>query len=729
MKAGSRLTWAGVLRFCRQGSAIQCTVVAGSLGADWLPANPANPGARVARQLAEQRSALAGHWIFGGTGRPDGQAKLTFEGAGAWVTTLQIFNPGPDEAIVTFTPSEESLPGFVATALGHSVLRTLELAGTLFYALKADDLSPLFIADELLALCGSDLDRLRATPSAWYSCLLPDSQKEAQEATALVRKQGSCTRTYRLRDPAGRIHTLKDQAVLLPSHVPPLIIGCVVDYTPFTAVDDRARKLQHGIEKSREGFALTDAAGCFTYVNPEHLVMFGFKDQSELLGQSWEILYSPESVARIQTEVFPALQSQGHWHGVVPARRKDGVIFSEDLTLSILPDGGIACNCRDRSSEVVLHERLAASETLFRSFVDHVPAAVTIKQANGQCIFLNRHGSDMLGISQESMIGRRADEVVPHDAKQIEKADSEVLRTAKAVNQLGVFHRPEGDMELEVVKFPIFDHAGQVQQIGGIYLDVTQRRRLEREAAEFAGHQGELLIMQREFMSMISHEFRTPLTAIQGAHYLLRKRIDQANDEKVTRYFDLQAESIQALKELVDQVLFLNRLEYSMGELELKPLPVAELITSIVTRFNDTTLTADPRLQLTCTVAPDLTLNADESLLSAAFENLISNAIKYSPSATKVFIHVAIVEGQLAFTISDKGRGIPQKQQAKVFSAFFRASNVGVTPGTGLGLAIVKRAVDSHHGRIEFHSAEGTGTTFQLYFPLHQPAAGAKSNP
>jgi len=725
LKTGPRLSGAGVLRFCRLGSVVQGTVVAGSLGSDWLVA--ANPGARVARQLAEQHSALAGHWIFGGSAQPDGQTKLSLEGAG--VATLQIFNPGPDEAIVTFTPSEESLPGFVATALGQSVLRTLELAGTMFYALKADDLSPVFVADELLALCGSDLDRMRASPNAWHACLLTESQLAAQAATALVRKQGFCTQTYRLRDPAGRIHTLKDQTVLLRSHVPPLIVGCVVDYTPFTAVDDHSKKLLHGIEKFRAGFALTDATGCFTYVNPEHLRMFGFKDPTELLGQSWEGLYSPESVARIQTEVFPVLQSHGHWHGVIPARRKDGVIFSEDLTLSILPDGGIACNCRDCSSEVELHERLAASEALFRSFVDNVPAAVTIKQANGRCIFFNRYGSDMLGIAQEVMIGHNAKEVVPIHANQIEQLDSEVLRTGKAVNLPGVFHRPEGDIELEMVKFPIRDPAGQVQQIGGIYLDVTQRRRLERKAVEVADRLSELLNMQREFVAMISHEFRTPLTAIQGAHYLLRKRIDQTADEKVTRYLDLQGEAIQVLKELVDQVLFLNRLEYSMEELELKPLPIADLITSIVARFNDTTLTADSRLLLTCTVAADLTLNADKSLLSAAFENLISNAIKYSPSSTKVSIHVATVDGQLAFRISDKGRGIPQKQQAKVFSAFFRASNVGVAPGTGLGLTIVKRAVDRHFGRIEFNSAEGAGTTFQLYFPLNQPAAASPASP
>jgi signal transduction histidine kinase len=241
-----------------------------------------------------------------------------------------------------------------------------------------------------------------------------------------------------------------------------------------------------------------------------------------------------------------------------------------------------------------------------------------------------------------------------------------------------------------------------------------------------AERQGDLITLQREFVSMVSHEFRTPLTAMQGSYYLLRKRLGQGSDEKVTRYLDMQAESIQTLKELVDQVLFLNRLEYNLGELELKPLPVADFVTALVTRFNDTTLTADPRLALTCTVAPDLTLSVDETLFRAALENLISNALKFSPASTKVTLEVSAARGELAVRISDQGRGIPLHQQDKVFSSFFRASNVGVTPGTGVGLAIVKRAVDSHHGRIEFTSAEGVGTTFQLYLPLQPPVPAAR---
>ncbi len=616
MNAGLRPPLAGVLKFCRTGTsrAIQCTVVAGSPGSGWLAVgDPASPVALVARQLATQRSALAGHWIFGGSAHPGGQADVASAGTKAETTTLQIFNPGPNEAIVTFTPREGELTGQSAS--------------------------------------------------------------------------------------------------------------------PLTAIDAKSKGLLQGLEKSREGFALTDAAGCFTYMNPEHLRIFGFKDQAEVLGKPWQILYSPEGVQHIQAEAFPALQSEGHWHGVMPAQRQDGTAFSEDLTLSLLPDGGIACNCRDRSPEVEMHERLATSEALFRSFVDHVPAAVVIKQVDGPYIFINQRGSEMLGIAPNLVIGRRAHEVFPRDEaeqlEQLEQFDREILRTRNAVSRVGLLHRPDGALELEIVKFPIFDQAGQVQQIGGIYLDITQRTRLEREAAKVADHQYELFTMQREFVSMISHEFRTPLTAMQGAHFLLRKRIDKGVDEKVTRYFDLQAESIRSLKELVDQVLFLNRLEYNTEEIELKPVPVAELVTALVTRFNDTTLTTDPRLELTCAVPPELTLHADENLLSAAFENLISNALKYSPASTKVAIQVTSAGDELAFRIRDQGRGIPLQQQDKVFSAFFRAANVGVTPGTGLVLAIVKRAVDCHHGRIAFSSAEDAGTTFELYFPLHQPVAAA----
>ncbi|MEI6106004.1 MAG: ATP-binding protein [Opitutae bacterium] len=500
-------------------------------------------------------------------------------------------------------------------------------------------------------------------------------------------------------------------------------------YAPHAAMDDRAKVLLHGIEQSREGFALTDAAGCFTYMNPEHLRIFGFKDQIEVLGKPWQILYPTESLARMGMEVFPALQAEGHWHGVIPARRLDGVIFSEDLTLSILPGGGIACNCRDRSSEVQMLERLATSEALFHAFVDHLPLAIAIKTTAGAYIFVNRQGAVIFEAILDSAIGHRASELFPPEiAEQIEQVDREVLRSGGAVKSQLVLLRNNEDLVLEAVTFPIVDRAGQVNNIGGIYVDITQRMRMEREVAKVAERQGDLIAMQREFVALVSHEFRTPLTVMQGSHYLLRKRVGHGSDDKVARYFDLQEESIQALRKLVDQVLLLNRLEYSTENIELTTISVTDLITTIVTRFNDSTLAVHPRLRLTCAVPPDLTLRADETLIRAALENLISNAIKYSAASTKVAIHVSTAKDELVIGISDEGRGIPLQQQHKMFAAFFRASNVGTTPGTGLGLSIVKRAVECHRGRIEFSSAEGAGTTFQLFFPLNDPTPMTSSS-
>ena len=114
--------------------------------------------------------------------------------------------------------------------------------------------------------------------------------------------------------------------------------------------------LLNGLEQSKEGFALTDAEGLFTYMNRQHLTMFGFNDLSEVLGRSWRILYEDAVADMMVAEVMPLLMRDGSWSGHVMARRRDGRTFHKDLTLSLRPDGGIVCNCRDRTKEIEMAE-------------------------------------------------------------------------------------------------------------------------------------------------------------------------------------------------------------------------------------------------------------------------------------------------------------------------------------------------------------------------------------
>ena len=245
--------------------------------------------------------------------------------------------------------------------------------------------------------------------------------------------------------------------------------------------------------------------------------------------------------------------------------------------------------------------------------------------------------------------------------------------------------------------------------------------RLEQEARGLSEKRRELLEVQREFISMVSHEFRTPLTTIQGAQFLLDRLLTESASlsgeaaKETKKWLNLQTSGLETLSKLVDQVLLLNRTEHMTGEASFESLSPGKVLAEAVGPFNDSA--ACPRVELQVDVAPDLVASMDPRLVKAAVENLVSNGLKYSALGSRVKVCVSGEPQGWVVEVLDEGRGIPLEDQASLFRPFFRAGNTGTVPGTGLGLVIVRRAVDFHGGRIEFESRENQGTRFVLHFP------------
>ena len=257
--------------------------------------------------------------------------------------------------------------------------------------------------------------------------------------------------------------------------------------------------------------------------------------------------------------------------------------------------------------------------------------------------------------------------------------------------------------------------------------------RLERETRILSERRREFLEAQREFISMVSHEFRTPLTTVQGAQYLLDGLLVKSGilsgsvAEKTGRWLGLQSSGLATLSKLVDQVLMLNRTEHITGKASFELQSPGSVIAETVGRFNDSMETA--RVVLRDDLPSGFTSSMDPGLVKAATENLIANGLKYSQPEKLVRVRVFGEPQGWALEVVDQGRGIPAKDQASVFEPFFRAGNVGNVSGTGLGLSIVRRVVDFHRGRIEFESRENTGTRFVIHFPnasLPLPEAAAQ---
>lgn len=259
-------------------------------------------------------------------------------------------------------------------------------------------------------------------------------------------------------------------------------------------------------------------------------------------------------------------------------------------------------------------------------------------------------------------------------------------------------------------------------------LNAGLEKRVVERTAELAAAKDDLsraLSQERElnelktrFITLVSHEFRTPLGIIMSAVELLRHHGERLSSDKAGELReDIHASTLR-MAGLMEQVLLLGRVEAGKAAYNPTKLNLVELCG----KLTDEGLSATShRCPVQFRSEGELTeVQADEALVRHIFSNLLSNAVKYSPEGAPVEFKVHRENGEAVFTVKDKGIGIPKADQARLFEAFHRASNVGEIAGTGLGLLLVKRCVDLHHGSIALESAEGKGTTFTVKLPVDE---------
>jgi signal transduction histidine kinase len=236
--------------------------------------------------------------------------------------------------------------------------------------------------------------------------------------------------------------------------------------------------------------------------------------------------------------------------------------------------------------------------------------------------------------------------------------------------------------------------------------DLNQALKRERELGE----------IKSNFVSLVSHEFRTPLGVIMSATEVLQRYFDRLSAEKRERHLDMIFRSTRNLAGLIDEVLLLSRVEE--GRMSFSPVPVdmEKLCRSLCDELRSATAGACPiNFQAN---GPFADAVSDEGVLRHILTNLLSNACKYSEPGSPVDFSAERRGDNIVFTIRDHGIGIPLEDQAQIFTSFTRGSNVGARPGTGLGLVIVQRCVQLHGGTVNLQSQVGQGTTFTVSLPV-----------
>jgi signal transduction histidine kinase len=248
-----------------------------------------------------------------------------------------------------------------------------------------------------------------------------------------------------------------------------------------------------------------------------------------------------------------------------------------------------------------------------------------------------------------------------------------------------------------------------------VYTDITAQKKIEREDKNALKKEQELNELKSRFVSMASHEFRTPLSAIQTSAILIGRQNEPGKEQKREKYVVQIKKNVKQLVVILNDFLSLSKLEEGKVIANKELFDFVALSKTLIEEVSMTKKTG--KNIIFSSPKKPISLNIDSKLVRHIFLNLLSNAIKYSPKNTNINIKIEESAFFVSLEVQDNGIGIPKEEQDKVFDRFFRAKNAQNIQGTGLGLNIVKQYAELMDGTIAFTSETNKGTTFLVKLP------------
>jgi two-component system phosphate regulon sensor histidine kinase PhoR len=353
----------------------------------------------------------------------------------------------------------------------------------------------------------------------------------------------------------------------------------------------------------------------------------------------------------------------------------------------------------DRTIRTLTEERNLSSAIL-GSMVE----GVAVVNAAERLVFTNPGFASILGLDVPPVAGSSLLEVV---------RQTELIGAVRRV--LAGEPRVESEISTGTLRQHFFAatvasvRAGDTSGAVIVLHDITELRKLER--------------IRRDFVANVSHEFRTPLTAIQGfAETLIAGALDDPQNRG--RFLNIILEHARRLARLTEDLLKLSQMDADRLEIEINPVKVSQLVESCY----ETARHRAAEKELLLTLAPGLSQNlpdvaGDARRLQEVLQNLLDNAIQYTLPGGKIVLSAELKNDSVVFTVSDTGIGIPTADQPRIFERFYRvdAARSREAGGTGLGLAIAKHLIEVHGGRIWVESEVGVGSRFHFSVPLFDP--------
>ncbi len=506
-----------------------------------------------------------------------------------------------------------------------------------------------------------------------------------------------------------------------------------------------------------EGLFLFDQELGIRYANKAGEKMFGYK-KGELIGEKLEVLI-PEGARKKHVGHQNGFLKNPHARPMgqgmeLKGRKKSGKEFYIEVSLNHFsaPEGNfivaLTTDVSDRKAiqeklkdyarnlesmvdqktkdiqEMVIdlqkevderkeaEQSLEQSQELYRIIARNFPrGTISVIDKDLKYVFIEGQELFRLGVTSESLLGTPFPDRLQ---ESIRKSTIEAI--------LPVFDGETKKVDLKIKDneyllnaVPLKGKGKKVDRIMIVEQNVTEQRRAEENIKNALAQEMELGEMKSRFVSMASHEFRTPLSTILSSVYLAEQYGEKGQIEKSNEHLNKIRGMVKNLTEILNDFLSIGRLEEGKVRVEAEEFELGEFFQELVDEMQGISKEGQRIIFNNSLNGKSWTL--DKKILRNILQNLFSNAIKYSDPGKEIFFQVSTNGEELFLEVEDQGMGIPKEDVGHIFTRFFRASNASNIQGTGLGLNIVSRYVELLDGKVEFNSSEGKGTKFQLRIP------------
>lgn len=484
----------------------------------------------------------------------------------------------------------------------------------------------------------------------------------------------------------------------------------------FFAGEQRLRAL---IEKSADAIVLVDGSGIILYTSLSIRRLLGY-EPGELVGCNAFTFLHPADLT-LTTRLFTKIVEDPNQGMTIDfrVRHKDGSWrWMQGTGTNLLEEPGveaIAANFRDISDHKRLQEELQYAKEQLEIILHNIADGIVVQDTDGKIIYANQAAAtftdypsveELLDAPPLAYLDRF--EITDEQGNSVPFTSFPGRRALRGEANpqvtLRYVHKDTQAVHWALIKSTaIFDNEHRPSLVISIIQDITQFKELEQR--------------KDMFISIASHELKTPITSLQGYIEILHRMFEkEGRDELVRRIAQMQRQ-VHNLTALIADLLDLSKIQSGKLELALAPFDFDALVYDVVETLQHTTATHTIFIK----GALKQEIVADRDRLEQVFINLLSNAIKYSPKADRVDVEVTSEQDRVVVRVRDYGIGIPPPEREKIFERFYRVTNAK-TPhfsGLGMGLYIAHEIIQRHKGEIGVESTEGEGSTFYVSLPTY----------